>query len=114
MAGASGTAVAAAPEILPHHAMVPRYGKPGTSYEVRNALDLSIVVTADREGVIRPRTTAEVQVCDAYKLPALPGQYVSEPRPGEVERGVIPDLPDWQVARIKGAQVAPITVNPED
>jgi hypothetical protein len=103
----------AAPEILPHHSMVPRYGKPGATYEIRNALDISVVVTADKDGIIRPRGAAEVQCCDAHKLPAAPGQYVSEPRPGEIERGVIPALPEWQRLRINGADVVPITVTPE-
>jgi hypothetical protein len=105
---ASATATAA-PEILPHHAMVPRRGKPGQMYEMRNALDLSVVVIADKDGIIRPHSAAEVQCCDAHKLPAAPGSYAFEPRPGEVERGLIPELPEWQVNRILATPVAAIT-----
>lgn len=71
------------PKILQQHSMVPRLGEPGRTYAETDATGITVEITADARGIVRPGSTREVRVADLYKLPAAPGVYAFQRRPGE-------------------------------
>lgn len=84
-----------APEQITYHAAVPRLGDPGRTYTLRNALGVVATLTADDAGVVRPQTMADVQLCDAERMPAAPGTYSWQERRGApIETGTFEAPPE--------------------
>lgn len=79
----SPRAQAPKPTILRDHAMVPRLGQPGRTYSDTDATGVTVEITADAKGIVRPTSAREVRLADLYRLPAAPGLYAWQRRPGE-------------------------------
>lgn len=72
MATTKGAATAApATDPAQHHAMAPRRGEPGVTYEETDARGITRQVRADADGIVRPETLDDVHVADVNGLPYL-------------------------------------------
>jgi hypothetical protein len=81
-------------EAIAHHAMVPRLGIPGQTYELRNALGVEASITADKKGIVHPSRVEEVRAADAFRLRVAPGTYTWQESPRKpVETGTFEEPP---------------------
>lgn len=88
----------ARPMILTQHAMVPRLGEPRRTYADTDATGVTVEITADAQGIVRPSSPREVRIADLFKLPTAPGTYAFQRRPGEAVQVATIEAPNLTTA----------------
>lgn len=54
------------------HAMAPRRARPDQVLSVVDARDVTLTLTADEAGIVRPVTVEDVRLADLFGLPVIP------------------------------------------